>query len=81
MNFGARVQDKRNQSQKEISHFLTSPIHDNSFTRTKPQSLIKFMVICYNKGLTIQIITTHKIWMKYFIMTGYILLKLKELET
>ena len=81
MNFGARVQDRRNQSQKEISHFLTSPIHENSFTKTKSQSLIKFTVICYNKGLTIQIINTLKIWMKYFIMTGCILLKLRVLET
>lgn len=81
MNSGARVQDRQNQSQREISHFLTLRIQENFFTRTKPQSLIKFMVICYNKGLTIQIITTHKIWMKYFIMTGYILLNLKVRET
>lgn len=81
MSIGVRVQDRQNQSQKEISHFSISLIQENFFTRTKRLSLIKFTVICYNKGLTIQIINTHKIWMKYFIMIGYILHSLKVPKT
>lgn len=81
MSIGVKVQGKQNQSPKEILHSLTSQIQENSFTKTKLLYLIKLMDICYNKGLTIQIITTHKIWMRYFIMIGYILRSFRAQKT
>ncbi len=80
MNFGARVQDRQNRLQEEISHFLTLPTQGNSYTKTKPQCFIKSKDICYNKGLISQIINTRKKMIKSFSIIGSTSLSFKTVK-
>jgi hypothetical protein len=80
MNYGVNFQEKQEQLQLEILHFIILLTQNNFFIRIKCLYLIKLEDFCYNKGLILQIINIIKIDRKFNTIIGYILPKVKELK-